>query len=61
MNVLSLKLKIEENLRTSLINEIFDKGNYSISDAYYFINTISIQVGSFYRTLTIFLSSLYRF
>ena len=57
MNVLSLKLKIEENLRTSLINEIFDKGNYSISDAYYFINTISIQVGSFYRTLTIFLSS----
>ena len=57
MNVLSLKLKIEENLRTSLINEIFDKGNYSISDAYYFINTISIQVGSFYRTLTIFISS----
>ncbi len=57
MNVLSLKLKIEENLRTSLISEIFDKGNYSIADAYYFINTISIQVGSFYRTLTIFLSS----
>lgn len=58
MNVLNLKLKIEENLRTNLINEIFDKGNYSISDAYYFINTISTQVASFYGTLTVFLSSL---
>ncbi len=58
MNVLGLKLKIEENLRTNLINEIFDKGNYSIADAYYFINTISIQVGSFYKTLTVLLSSL---
>jgi ABC-type multidrug transport system fused ATPase/permease subunit len=58
MNVLSLKLKIEENLRTYLIKEIFDKGNYSISDAYYFINTISMQVASFYGTLTVFLSSL---
>ena len=58
MNVLKLKLNIEENLRLHLINEIFDKGNYSISDAYYFINTISMQVASFYGTLTVFLSSL---
>lgn len=58
MNVLKMKLNIEENLRTYLINEVFDKGNYSISDAYYFINTISMQVASFYGTLTVFLSSL---
>jgi len=58
MNVLSLKLNIEENLRSYLISEVFDKGNYSIGDAYYFINTISIQVASFYGTLTVFLSSL---
>ena len=58
MNVVNLKLNIEENLRTHLIKEIFDKGNYSISDAYYFINTISMQVSSFYGTLTVFLSSM---
>tara|TARA_Y100000389_G_scaffold191155_1_gene216867 strand:+ start:20011 stop:21624 length:1614 start_codon:yes stop_codon:yes gene_type:complete len=57
LNVIKLKLNIEENLRTHLVKEIFDKGNYSISDAYYFITTISMQVASFYGTLTVFLST----
>jgi len=57
MNVIKLKLNIEENLRTYLIKEVFDKGNYSIADAFYFINTISMQVASFYGTLTVFLST----
>ncbi len=57
LNVIKLKLNIEENLRTHFVKEIFDKGNYSVSDAYYFITTISMQVASFYGTLTVFLST----
>ena len=57
MNVIKLKIDIEQNLRLHLMNEIFDKGNYSISDAYFYVNTISNQVASFYGTFAIFLGS----
>jgi len=57
MNVIKLKIDIEKNLRLHLMEEIFDKGNYSISDAYFYVNTISNQVASFYGTFAIFLGS----
>ena len=41
INVIKLKIEIEKNLRSHLMEEIFDKGNYSISDAYFYVNTIS--------------------
>ena len=41
LNIQSLSYSIEENLRKNLVNEIFDKGNYSSSDAYFYLNTIS--------------------
>ena len=53
-----LQLDIENNLRIHLLEEIFKKGNYSISDAYFYVNTISSQVGYFYSTLALFLGSL---
>ena len=53
-----LQLDIENNLRVHLLTEIFKKGNYSISDAYFYVNTISTQVGYFYSTLALFLGSL---
>ena len=53
-----LQLDIENNLRIHLLGEIFKKGNYSISDAYFYVNTISNQVGYFYSTLALFLGSL---
>ena len=53
-----LQLDIENNLRVHLLGEIFKKGNYSISDAYFYVNTISTQVGHFYSTLALFLGSL---
>ena len=52
----SLSYSIEENLRKNLVNEIFDKGNYSSSDAYFYLNTISTQVAT-YSTLAIFIGS----
>ena len=52
-----LRFDIENNLKTHLLSKIFTKGNLSISDAYYYVNIISEQVGSFYATLSLFLSS----
>jgi len=57
INVIKLKIEIEKNLRHHLMEEIFDKGNYSISDAYFYVNTISNQVASFYGTFAVFLGS----
>lgn len=58
MNVIKLKIKIEESLRNHLLSEIFEKGNYSTSDAYFYVNTISNQVANFYGTFATFLGSL---
>tara|TARA_B110000003_G_scaffold273069_1_gene310114 strand:- start:1065 stop:2675 length:1611 start_codon:yes stop_codon:yes gene_type:complete len=60
MNVIRLKIEIEQNLRLHLMNEIFDKGNYSISDAYFYVNTISNQVASFYGTFATFLGATFQ-
>ena len=57
INIIRLKIEIEKNLRLHLMEEIFDKGNYSIADAYFYVNTISNQVASFYGTFATFLGS----
>ena len=53
-----LRFTIEKNLKEHLMKEVFDKGNYLISDAYFYVNTISEQVGGFYSTLATFIGSL---
>ena len=58
INITKLRLEVEENLRDQLIEEIFSKGNYSSSDAYFYINTIAGQVSSFYSTLATFIGSV---
>ncbi len=57
MNILSLQLQVEKNLRVYLIKEVYKKGNYSIADATFYINTLSGHVGYFYGALTSFLNS----
>ncbi len=52
-----LQIDIEKNLRTHLLEEVFVRGNVSISDAYYYVNTLSAQVGGFYSTLATFFGS----
>ena len=54
----NLQIDIENNLRIYLIEEVFKRGNVSISDAYYYINTLSSQVGGFYSNLAAFFGSL---
>ena len=50
INITKLRYSIEQNLRVYLMREVFDKGNYSTSDAYYFTNTLSGGIANFYTS-----------
>ena len=54
----NLQIDIEKNLRVYLVEEVFDRGNVSVSDAYYYVNTLCAQVGGFYSTLAAFFGSI---
>lgn len=56
-NIINLQLNIESNLKDYLIKEIYKKGNYSIADAIYLINTLSGHIGYFYGALTSLINS----
>ena len=58
LNISSLQLQVEKNLRVYLIKEVYKKGNYSIADATFYINTLSGHVGYFYGALTSFFNSI---
>ena len=47
INITKLRLEVEENLRDQLIEEIFSQGNYSSSDAYFYINDITGHISFF--------------
>ena len=53
-----LELNVQENLKVYLLNEVFEKRNYSIADAYFFINELSGHISFFYSNLAGFLNSL---
>ena len=58
MNLEILKLRIQESLRLYFLKEVFDKGNYSISDAFFYVNSLSIHVSTFYGSLAALVSFL---
>ena len=53
--------KIEENadknLKVYLLEEIFEKRNYSVADSYFYINVLSGHVAFFYSSFASFLNS----
>tara|TARA_B100000575_G_scaffold294584_1_gene311786 strand:- start:6696 stop:8303 length:1608 start_codon:yes stop_codon:yes gene_type:complete len=51
INIQSLQLQVEENLRTHLMQEVFNKNNYSVADAYFYINELSRNVSYFYGSI----------
>ncbi len=53
-----LELDIQENIKIYLLNEVFDKRNYSVADAYFYINVLSGHVSFFYSNLASFLNSI---
>ncbi len=51
INIQSLQLQVEENLRTHLMKEVFEKSNYSVADAYFYVNELSRNVSYFYGSI----------
>ncbi len=58
MSLKNLELSIQKNLKVYLINEVFEKRNYSVADAYFYINILSGHVSFFYSNVAGFLNSL---
>jgi len=53
----NLELNIQRNLKVYLLREVFDKRNYSVADAYFYINSLSNHVSFFYSNVTTFINS----
>ena len=51
INIQSLQLQVEENLRIHLMKEVFEKNNYSVADAYFYVNELSRNVSYFYGSI----------
>lgn len=49
--------QIEKSLKSDFLYKIFEKGNISIADAYFYVNELSRQVSSFYSIFSIFIGS----
>ena len=58
INLKMLELEIGRNLRKRLLEEVFSKSNYSISDAYFYVNELTGHVTFFYQHLTGFINSI---
>ena len=52
MNILSMQLEIESNLKQYFIEEVFSKGNYSTADAFFYVGQLSNHVSYFYNAIT---------
>lgn len=53
-----LEMAVTKNLKVHLLEEVFDKRNYSVADAYFYLNTLSGHVAFFYSSLVGFINSL---
>lgn len=57
MSLKNLELSIQKNLKVYLVNEVFEKRNYSVADAYFYINILSGHISFFYSNVANFLNS----
>ena len=55
-NMKGLEMAIERNLKVYLLSEVFERGNFSIADAYFYTNQLSGHVTFFYGALTAILN-----
>ena len=55
-----LELNISLNLRGYLFKEVFEKRNYSVSDAYFFVNVLSGHIAFFYTNVASLLNGLFQ-
>jgi len=58
MIIKNLELNVQKNLKVHLLKEIFEKRNYSVSDAYFYINSLTTHISFFYSSFASFLNFL---
>jgi ATP-binding cassette subfamily B protein len=58
VNIQSLQLQVQKNLQLHILNEIYRKGNYSLADATFYVNTLSGHLSYFYGALAGMANSL---
>ena len=56
--VKNLEFNVNKNLKIYLLQEIFDKRNYSVADAFFYINTLSGHISYFYSSFTVLITNL---
>ena len=54
----NLEFNVKQNLKVYLLNEIFEKSNYSVADAYFYVNTLSGHISFFYSNFASFATSI---
>ena len=57
MNIQKFRFAIEEKLRSEALNDIFIRGNLSISDSYFYVNTLCTHISQFYQSFAMLLSA----
>lgn len=53
-----LELQVRENINVFLLQEVFDKRNYSIADGFFYLNVLSGHISYFYSNLTNFINAI---
>ena len=54
----NLEFNVNLNMKTYLLNEVFEKRNYSVADTYFYVNSLSGHIAYFYSSFSGFLTSL---
>ena len=57
-NVQLLSLQVEEKVRARVMATLFQRGNYSTADSYFYVNTITKHISFFYKTFANLLNNL---
>lgn len=56
-NLELLNLDVQNNLKRYVMNEVYNLGNFSVADTYYFVNQVTSQISSFYKSFSLLLNS----
>ena len=60
MTMKKLELRVTRNIKVYLLKEVFEKRNYSVADAYFYINQLAGHVSFFYGNLVGFANSIFQ-
>jgi ATP-binding cassette, subfamily B, bacterial len=60
MTMKKLEMNVTKNIKVYLLKEVFDKRNYSVADAYFYINQLAGHVSYFYGSLVSLANSIFQ-